>query len=64
MYNKQLAISNGEPVPEMRLGGIVFYAGIFLQCAAFIAYGWCVQANAFWGYGLVCLFFGKKDLVQ
>ncbi|ORZ00093.1 major facilitator superfamily domain-containing protein [Absidia repens] len=60
MYNKQVAKADGESTPEMRLGGIVFYAGIFLQCAAFIAYGWCVQANAFWGYGLVCLFFGKN----
>ncbi|KAI8344127.1 major facilitator superfamily domain-containing protein [Chlamydoabsidia padenii] len=58
MYNKQVDKANGESTPEMRLGGIIFYAGIFLQCIAFIAYGWCVQVNAFWGYGLVCLFFG------
>ncbi|KAI8088818.1 major facilitator superfamily domain-containing protein [Halteromyces radiatus] len=63
MYNRQVALANGESNPEMRLGGCVFYAGIVLQCIAFVVYGWCVQANVFWGYGLLCLFFAGIGLM-
>ncbi|CAO3637875.1 unnamed protein product [Cunninghamella echinulata] len=56
-YNHQVAKSNSEPIPEMRLGGILFYSAIVLQFVFFTAYGWCVQKNVHWAYGLIFLFF-------
>ncbi|CAO3595282.1 unnamed protein product [Absidia cylindrospora] len=46
-----------QPYPEMRLGGILFYGAIVLNLFALTAYGWCVQENVHWAYGVVCQFF-------
>ncbi|KAI8072808.1 major facilitator superfamily domain-containing protein [Gongronella butleri] len=56
-YNKQVAKHGEAAVPELRLGGIVFYSSIVLQCCAFIAYGWCIQEHVHYAVGLVILFF-------
>ncbi|KAI8140913.1 major facilitator superfamily domain-containing protein [Fennellomyces sp. T-0311] len=50
---------NDEVYPEMRLGGPVFYVSLFIQFAAFTAFGWCVQKDVHYAVGLVCLFFGN-----
>ncbi|KAI8097157.1 major facilitator superfamily domain-containing protein [Halteromyces radiatus] len=49
--------SDDQPYPEMRLGGIQFYGAILLNLFAMIGYGWCVQENVHWAYGVVCQFF-------
>ncbi|KAI9269650.1 major facilitator superfamily domain-containing protein [Helicostylum pulchrum] len=62
IYNKRVAKvkETNQPIyPEMRLGGVVFYGSILLQLVSFIAYGWCVEKNVHFAYGLVCQFFRK-----
>ena len=46
-----------EIYPEMRLGGPLFYASILLQLLGFVAYGWCIEKNVHFAYGLVTQFF-------
>lgn len=48
-----------EIYPEMRLGGPIFYAALFLQLVSFTAFGWCIQEDFHFAYGLVCQFFCK-----
>lgn len=60
IYNKRVAKARAaeqEIYPEMRLGGPLFYSSILLQLLSFIAYGWCVEKNVHFAYGLVCQFF-------
>ncbi|KAI8078060.1 major facilitator superfamily domain-containing protein [Gilbertella persicaria] len=60
VYNKSLnkaKANNQEIYPEMRLGSFLFYSMILLQLVAFIAYGWCLEKNVHFAYGLVCQFF-------
>jgi MFS family permease len=63
-YNKAVARLNDQEekgaqaaYPEMRLGGWLFYGAIILNLLAMTAYGWCVQENVHWAYGVVCQFF-------
>ncbi|CEP08708.1 hypothetical protein [Parasitella parasitica] len=52
------AKEKGEDVhPEMRLGGFFFYASMVLQLVSFVAYGWCLEENVHFAYGLLCQFF-------
>ncbi|KAI9264936.1 major facilitator superfamily domain-containing protein [Phascolomyces articulosus] len=46
-----------KPYPELRIGGWIFYASIFILLLAFTAFGWCVEKNVHFAYGLVCAFF-------
>ncbi|KAI8331554.1 major facilitator superfamily domain-containing protein [Chlamydoabsidia padenii] len=46
-----------QSYPEMRLGGILYYGSIVLNLVALTAYGWCIQENVHWAYGVVCQFF-------
>ncbi|KAG2230535.1 hypothetical protein INT48_001187 [Thamnidium elegans] len=60
IYNKRVAKvkETNQPIyPEMRLGGVIFYCSIILQLVSFTAYGWCVEKNVHFAYGLVCQFF-------
>lgn len=62
IYNKRVAKARAaeqEIYPEMRLGGPLFYSSILLQLCGFIAYGWCVEKNVHFAYGLLCQFFSK-----
>jgi predicted MFS family arabinose efflux permease len=62
IYNKRVANAknkNQDSYPEMRLGGLLFYMGIIIQSLAFIAYGWCIQEEVHFAYGLVCQFISK-----
>lgn len=62
IYNKRIAKAKetGQEIyPEMRLGGPFFYASILLQLVSFIGYGWCVEKNVHFAYGLVFQFFCK-----
>jgi MFS family permease len=62
IYNRRVAKAREhelEIYPEMRLGGPLFYASVVLQLFAFIAYGWCIQEDVHFAYGLVCQFFSK-----
>lgn len=64
-YNRSASkaqANNLEIYPEMRLGGSVIYGAILLQFCGFTAYGWCLQKNVHFAYGLVCQFFSKIDL--
>ncbi|KAI7861689.1 major facilitator superfamily domain-containing protein [Spinellus fusiger] len=63
LYIKRVKEANGEGCPEMRLGGFMLYFLIVLQLLAFVAYGWCLQQNVHYAYGLVCLFFGKPNCI-
>ena len=56
--------NNQEIHPEMRLGGFFFYASMVLQLASFVAYGWCLEENVHFAYGLVCQFFRKLQRIQ
>lgn len=63
IYNRRVAKAREQELeiyPEMRLGGPLFYASIVLQLFAFIAYGWCIEENVHFAYGLVCQFFSKS----
>ncbi|KAI8990893.1 major facilitator superfamily domain-containing protein [Mycotypha africana] len=51
---EKVMAKNEEVYPEMRLGGPYYYAAIVLQLFAFIAYGWCIEKNVHFAYGLVC----------
>ncbi|KAK4514636.1 ATPase [Mucor velutinosus] len=56
--NVEKAKENDQEVhPEMRLGGFLFYASMVLQLVSFVAYGWCLEENVHFAYGLVCQFF-------
>ncbi|KAF1802737.1 major facilitator superfamily domain-containing protein [Mucor lusitanicus] len=58
--NIEKAKENDQEVhPEMRLGGFLFYASMALQLVSFVAYGWCLEENVHFAYGLVCQFFCK-----
>jgi MFS family permease len=62
IYNKRVAKAREaelEIYPEMRLGGALFYTSILLQLCAFTAYGWCIQKDVHFAFGLVCQFFSK-----
>ncbi|OAD66086.1 hypothetical protein PHYBLDRAFT_152885 [Phycomyces blakesleeanus NRRL 1555(-)] len=56
LYNKRVVQANGESTPEMRLGGPLFYIAIVLQMFAFTGYGWCVEKNLHFAYGLAFQF--------
>lgn len=61
-YNRNVSTANAnnlEIYPEMRLGGPIMYASILLQLCGFIAYGWCLEKNVHFAYGLVCQFFSN-----
>lgn len=61
-YNNRVIIAkqNDQQVyPEMRLGGPTFYFGIIFQLFAFTAYGWCIQKELHFAYGLVFQFISK-----
>ncbi|ORY89924.1 major facilitator superfamily domain-containing protein [Syncephalastrum racemosum] len=49
--------------PELRLHLPMFYAAHFLQLCALTAYGWCIQKDVHFAYGLVCLFFAGVGLM-
>ncbi|KAJ2964976.1 hypothetical protein NQZ79_g83 [Umbelopsis isabellina] len=55
MYRRRVE-KEGESWPELRLGGWLMWTSIALQGAAFVAYGWCVQKNVHFAWGLVCQF--------
>jgi hypothetical protein len=66
-YNRKAskAQANGmEVYPEMRLGGAIMYGTILLQLFGFIAYGWCLEKNVHFAYGLVCQFISRSDLYK
>ena len=52
-----------KPYPELRIGGWIFCASILVLLFAFISFGWCVEKNVHFAYGLVCVFFGKSFCV-
>ncbi|KAI9269725.1 major facilitator superfamily domain-containing protein [Helicostylum pulchrum] len=61
-YNNRVTIAkqNDQQVyPEMRLGGPTFYFGIIFQLFAFTGYGWCIQKELHFAYGLVFQFISK-----
>ena len=60
LYNKRVKKSKENSYPEMRLGGPVIYGATFIQLVSFVAYGWCVQKNVHWAFGLVCQLFSKS----
>ncbi len=67
IYNQRVAKAKAEGqeiYPEMRLGGPLFYASIILQLFGFVAYGWCIEKNVHFAYGLVCQFFSKLYLCK
>ncbi|KAI9016424.1 major facilitator superfamily domain-containing protein [Phycomyces nitens] len=57
VYSKRVTQAGGQSCPEMRLGGPLFYSAIVLQMFAFAGYGWCVEENVHFAYGLVFQFF-------
>jgi hypothetical protein len=60
IFNKRVKEAEGGKIyPEMRLGGPVFYSSLIIQLFAFVAYGWCIEENVHFAYGLVCQFFSK-----
>lgn len=62
VYNRRVAkvTETNQPIyPEMRIGGPTFYASLILQLVSFIAYGWCIEKNVHFAYGLICQFFRK-----
>lgn len=66
VYNGKVAkLPPGQsPFPELRIGGIVLWGSLVLQFLALTAYGWCIQKNVHFAYGLVALFFGKDGNEQ
>ncbi|KAI9315833.1 major facilitator superfamily domain-containing protein [Dichotomocladium elegans] len=44
---------------EVRIGGFLLYASVVGQMLGFAGFGWCVQYDVHYAYGLVCLFFSK-----
>ncbi|KAI8980336.1 major facilitator superfamily domain-containing protein [Pilobolus umbonatus] len=60
LYNKRVSKANGgQTYPEMRLGGFMFYISLVLQLGAFVAYGWSIEKNLHFAYGLVFQFIRK-----
>lgn len=62
IYIRRVAKAKAEErdiYPEMRLGGPIFYVALILQLASFTAFGWCIEKNVHFAYGLVCQFFCK-----
>ncbi|KAI8371749.1 major facilitator superfamily domain-containing protein [Radiomyces spectabilis] len=58
VYNKRVAQAEGGVIhPEMRISGVLFALALILQLCAFVAYGWCVQENVHFAFGLICQFF-------
>lgn len=49
----------GGIYPEMRIGLLFFFVTIIIQLFGFVAFGWCIQENVHFAYGLVCQFFSK-----
>ncbi|RUS19762.1 hypothetical protein BC937DRAFT_86956 [Endogone sp. FLAS-F59071] len=56
VYKETVARNGGVGWPEMRLGGIFMWVGVVVMALAFAAYGWTVQENAHWAWGLLCQF--------
>jgi hypothetical protein len=59
LYRRRVAEAGGESWPEMRLGSWLMWTSIVVEAAALIGYGWCVQKNVHFAWGLVCQFFRK-----
>lgn len=45
---------NQSPYPELRIGGFLIYACMVVLLLAYIAFGWCVEMNVHYSFGLVC----------
>ncbi|KAJ8660378.1 hypothetical protein O0I10_003835 [Lichtheimia ornata] len=43
-----------SPYPELRIGGVVLYGAMVGLLLAFTAFGWCVEKNVPYGFGLLC----------
>ncbi|KAG1459776.1 hypothetical protein G6F56_006090 [Rhizopus delemar] len=59
VYNKRIekAKENGQEIyPEMRLSGPTLVFSTIVQFLSITAYGWCVDKNVHFAYGLVCQF--------
>lgn len=63
VYNKKAGKLPPEqpPFPELRIGGIILWGSLVIQFLALTAYGWCIQKNVHFAYGLIALFFGKSE---
>ncbi|KAI9257650.1 major facilitator superfamily domain-containing protein [Sporodiniella umbellata] len=58
-YNSRVAKAKerGEDsYPEMRVSGLTLSSSSIIQFLAITAYGWCVQKDVHFGYGLACQF--------
>jgi hypothetical protein len=65
LYSKRVTAAkenNEETNPEMRIGLAFFFATIILQLFGFVAYGWCIEKDVHFAYGLVCQLFSKTIL--
>ncbi|KAG1459895.1 hypothetical protein G6F46_005739 [Rhizopus delemar] len=59
VYNKRVAKAKEKEediYPEMRLSGLVLGCASIIQLLSLVAYGWCVQKEVHFAYGLVCQF--------
>ncbi|KAJ8660379.1 hypothetical protein O0I10_003836 [Lichtheimia ornata] len=45
---------NQSPYPELRIGGFLLYACMVVLLLAYIAFGWCVEKDVHYAFGLVC----------
>lgn len=45
---------NKSPYPELRIGGFLLYACMVVLLLAYIAFGWCVEKDVHYAFGLVC----------
>ncbi|KAL1933038.1 hypothetical protein VTP01DRAFT_8716 [Rhizomucor pusillus] len=64
VYNKKVGKLPPEqpPFPELRIGGIILWGSLVIQFLALTAYGWCIQKNVHFAYGLIALFFAGAGL--
>lgn len=56
VYKTKVAKNGGVGWPEMRMGGVFMWVGVVVMALALAAYGWAVQENAHWAWGLLCQF--------
>ena len=48
-----------EIYPEMRLSLSILAAGVFAMAGGYISYGWCIERNAHFAFGMISQMFGN-----
>lgn len=66
LYKRNQALcqrTNRQYYPEMRLNYVFTATAAFIGAAGYIAFGWLVQKNTFFAFGMMACFFGKPIVI-